>query len=260
MGASEQPYFTRFCGYWQSNRLFWFHEFLTGNMLKNVFKSIGLGCLAGDSFVEAGVEWLQRVLTPSWLPLVLRPFVTGAFIPMIFFFWFDLAYLKNMSKDSDPLSDVEETMMVGSYFLTVCLFILAGVKDSGSLDIPALRQRSRDILRAKPYLRGSDSYCTTCDMIKPLRAHHCNRCGVCVAKFTKHSIILNRCVGAGNDLLFLLMVAAILWTVSVVLDVFVFQPLNGWLIFKVAFYFLNAHLQLQLAGEALEGLIFVSHP
>lgn len=53
------------------------------------------------------------------------------------------------------------------------------------------------------------------------------------------------------------MVAAVLWTVSVVLDVFVFQPLRGWLGVKIAFYFLNAHLQLQLAAEALEGLLFV---
>lgn len=38
---------------------------------------------------------------------------------------------------------------------------------------------------------------------------------------------------------------------------FVFQPLKGWVMFKIAFYFLNAHLQLQCAAEALEGLLCV---
>lgn len=238
--------------------MFWFHEFLTGNMLKNFFKSVGLGCLAGDSILESIVEWFQKTFTPKWLPLALRPFLTGLFLPMILFFWFDLAYLRDQSKDSDPLSDTEEAMMVISYFLTLCMFIITGVKDSGGLDTPALRQRSNDILRAKPYLRATDNFCTVCDMIKPIRAHHCEQCGICVAKYTKHSIMLNRCVGAGNELLYLLMVTLFIWTVSVVLDVFVFQPLNGWLIFKIIFYFMNAHLQLQSAGEALEGLILVN--
>jgi hypothetical protein len=63
--------------------------------------------------------------------------------------------------------------MVVSYFITLIMFIIVGVKDPGSIDTPALRQRSNDILRAKPYLRASDNYCTVCDMIKPLRSHHC---------------------------------------------------------------------------------------
>lgn len=44
-----------------------------------------------------------------------------------------------------------------------------------------------------------------------------------------------------------------------VLDVFVFQPLKGWLIIKIVFYFMNAHLQLQSAAEALEGLFLVKN-
>jgi hypothetical protein len=57
----------------------------------------------------------------------------------------------------------------------------------------------------------------------------------------------------------LLTVTAFIWTVSVVLDVFVFQPLKGWLIIKIVFYFMNAHLQLQSAAEALEGLFLVKN-
>jgi hypothetical protein len=105
--APQQGYCKKLCGYWRDNRLFFFYEIISGNMLKHFFKKIGLGCLAGDSIIETMIEWIQRVITPRWLPLVLRPFLTGAFLPLILFFWLDYRYLKDQSKDSSPLSDLE---------------------------------------------------------------------------------------------------------------------------------------------------------
>lgn len=58
-------------------------------------------------------------------------------------------------------------------------------------------------------------------MIRPLRAVHCQQCGICVAKYSKHSIFLNRCIGAGNELLYMLLMLAIIIAVLVILNVFV---------------------------------------
>lgn len=94
-------------------------------------------------------------------------------------------------------------------------------------------------------------------MIRPLRSVHCEKCGVCVTKYSKHSIFLNRCIGAGNELLYMVLQLAIIITVLVILNVFVFETLKGWLAFKILFYFINAHLQLQCIIDALELLIYV---
>jgi uncharacterized paraquat-inducible protein A len=146
---------------------------------------------------------------------------------------------------------------VVSCFVTVCLFIITGVKCSGRVNSYGLQQRSRDIVRAKPYLRSTDRYCTHCDMIRPLRSIHCDQCGVCVTKYSKHSIFLNRCIGTGNELLYMLLMLAIILTILVILNVFILETLRGWMAFKIFYYFINAHLQLQCIIDALELLIYV---
>jgi len=71
---------------------------------------------------------------------------------MILLFWLDLLYLRDYTK-KDPMSDFAETLIVGFCFVAVCLYIITGVKCSGSVNTLGLRQRSSDILKAKPYLR-----------------------------------------------------------------------------------------------------------
>ena len=43
------------------------------------------------------------------------------------------------------------------------------------------------------------SWCHVCQCIKPPRAHHCRRCGVCVYKLDHHCVYAgNKCIGEGN--------------------------------------------------------------
>jgi hypothetical protein len=79
----------------KTNRLFFFYEFISGNILKHLLRSIQLGCLTGKSCIESGIGWLQGAITPKSLPLILRPFLTGGFLPMILFFWLDFIYLRD---------------------------------------------------------------------------------------------------------------------------------------------------------------------
>jgi len=78
-----------------------------------------------------------------------------------------------------------------------------------------------------------------------------------VTKYSKHSIFLNRCIGAGNELVYMVLMLALILTLLVILEVFVMERLNGWLAFKIFFYFINAHLQLQCIIDALELLLYV---
>lgn len=57
---------------------------------------------------------------------------------MILFFWLDFVYLKDYPK-AQPLSDLGETFIVVSCFITICLYIIVGVKCSGKADSYALR-------------------------------------------------------------------------------------------------------------------------
>lgn len=145
----------------KTNRLFFFYEFLSGNMLKHFLRSHHLGCLAGDGIVEPAVECLQDCITPKGLPLALRPFLTGGFLLMILFFWLDLVYLRDYTR-TEPMSDAGETWVVASCFITICLYIVCGVKCSGSVNTYGLQQRSRDIIRTKSYLREGERYCNVC--------------------------------------------------------------------------------------------------
>jgi hypothetical protein len=58
-------------------------------------------------------------------------------------------------------------------------------------------------------------------------------------------------------LLYIILMLAIIITILIILNVFVFQPLLGWLAFKVLYYFINADMQLRCIVDVLELLVYV---
>lgn len=46
--------------------------------------------------------------------------------------------------------------------------------------------------------------CKSCDLLKPMRAHHCQVCGYCVFKMDHHCPWINNCVGQNNHRYFML--------------------------------------------------------
>ena len=52
---------------------------------------------------------------------------------------------------------------------------------------------------------GALSYCGMCSTWKPLRTHHCSRCGQCTLKFDHHCFYIANCVGYRNQKYFYLL-------------------------------------------------------
>jgi len=55
-----------------------------------------------------------------------------------------------------------------------------------------------EIIKKDPILSKKASKCPRCEIPNVLRANHCLTCDMHVAKFHEHSLILNKCIGAGN--------------------------------------------------------------
>lgn len=80
------------------------------------------------------------------------------------------------------------------------------VKGSNATWFVDLRDRVRDC-REKRAVKNNKavlpfmgySWCHICQCIKPPRAHHCRRCGVCVYNLDHHCVYAgNKCIGEGN--------------------------------------------------------------
>ena len=48
------------------------------------------------------------------------------------------------------------------------------------------------------------SVCKQCGIKRPLRSCHCSHCDRCVVRFDHHDVVINNCVGYGNQHYFLL--------------------------------------------------------
>lgn len=77
--------------------------------------------------------------------------------------------------------------------------------------------RVRKVFREPPMslpLHPYSRYCSRCEIVKPLRAHHCRHCGTCVLGMDHHCPWIGQCVGSRNHVYF---VSFCFWTcVSVV--------------------------------------------
>ena len=100
--------------------------------------------------------------------------------------------------------------IIGHYLL--CTFRSPGVANNHESCIEdcdhkternnANRQTSETIYHPDP----SPSFCNSCKMMRPARAHHCRICKVCILQYDHHCPWVNNCIGHNNYRSFVLLV------------------------------------------------------
>jgi len=74
---------------------------------------------------------------------------------------------------------------------------------SGAVDRWGRGRVETGLMGGQPMLGTNPSYCDKCKMSRPLRSHHCRRCGRCVLRLDHHCPWLAACVGFKNYRFFL---------------------------------------------------------
>eukprot|EP00013_Stygamoeba_regulata_P014829 CAMPEP_0177674560 /NCGR_PEP_ID=MMETSP0447-20121125/26633_1 /TAXON_ID=0 /ORGANISM="Stygamoeba regulata, Strain BSH-02190019" /LENGTH=640 /DNA_ID=CAMNT_0019182689 /DNA_START=38 /DNA_END=1960 /DNA_ORIENTATION=+ len=96
-----------------------------------------------------------------------------------------------------------------SVFWACCLIPLVDLISSMIYEIGCVQSDPGWLTVSKeelePVWRSSPQYCSTCNIIRPLRAKHCNTCGRCVERLDHHCPYTNNCVGLLNHRFFILM-------------------------------------------------------
>ena len=63
----------------------------------------------------------------------------------------------------------------------------------------------------------TETYCFSCNQVRPIRAHHCKMCGRCVERMDHHCVFIGNCVGAKNLRFFLQFTGYVGFTLIVIL-------------------------------------------
>lgn len=164
----------------------------------------------GRCFSGPNVDLAYRVFTWSFI-----------LFPSGLFFLYPAGYVK------EELGFVFVLATAGLLVLTVLLLCLTGHTDPGliprpkiQLSVPGLEQRTADVAGTPPlyidelsgellcpiseeHIRLGYRWCTTCHIVRPPRASHCNDCNSCVLRYDHHCPFVNNCIGQRNYMFFL---------------------------------------------------------
>lgn len=144
------------------------------------------------------------------------------------------------------------------YLLILVIIPVVSGRGCGNLNNAKVIRSSDEIFSKKPYLRKIMG-CHNCKILSGYRSKHCNTCGFCVPKYSKHSEFLNQCIGAGNELPYLCILFGVV--VGQILTLGIFMIPNNevdvdWRR-KGVMYLVNCYVMWQSLIEFSKILIFV---
>lgn len=244
------------------SRLFFYREILNGTAFRQLMKRWHLNIVNrfDTSLFKHLVGAFLGFAAGDCLPDILRPFVAGLFIPLLVIFtvsYHMIAQFKTVNSDVDGQ---QNGFLFGLYSAVVLFFTLAAIRGNGSLKNETMQRYSHDLLKKKPYLKTPRAYCEECEVVKAFRIHHCPSCKSCIPKYTRHSLLLNQCIGAGNEILYLGIVLSLFLAQTWALLEFTIhhrQEVEMSLASKVSFYIINIYVCWLALSDVLTIFIYV---
>ncbi|CAG9331814.1 unnamed protein product [Blepharisma stoltei] len=103
------------------------------------------------------------------------------------------------------------------YIASIVFYLLTSLSDPGIIPRKKVFQALGDVPKeftAEVFFTEFGhlhKFCTTCEIYRPPRAHHCARCDNCVEDFDHHCPYVNNCIGLRNYVYFVLFVLNLLF-------------------------------------------------
>lgn len=112
---------------------------------------------------------------------------------------FDLVEVKK----GGPILNVLSTIWIGTFFYTFAFYAAAAFTNPGYINFSWLRDVQKyPNFKEELDENGEKCFCESCNMPRPLRAHHCSICRKCVLLMDHHCDFIGNCVGFRNYKLF----------------------------------------------------------
>lgn len=130
-------------------------------------------------------------------------------------------------------------VIFGALFFFIILFF----SNSGGLNVEFEQKRFSEYFKQRPEIATPRNLCIFCQIPKIARSQHCTFCEGCIPKWQKHCFIANKCVGAGNNIIyFIFQMFYCGFVLMVLLSMFMEKKeqrklgLHGFLGFLIIFY------------------------
>ena len=112
--------------------------------------------------------------------------------------------------------------LIGSTCGKIMFMVLTSLGNPGYLKLNTESEESQTLIsEEKREKRKAGIICDECGSRRPLRTYHCAKCYRCVIRYDHHSVLLNNCIGYGNQvqyglfLLFSLLLDYVSWFIFV---------------------------------------------
>ncbi len=184
-------------------------------------------------FISIVIPYYFRYFTSIWLiPVILLSF--GIYLIFCLFFNFILAVMVKPGNVKDVMEskrysidkrwfydfkDIDISYILSKERIRLESFVnqnemidysLKTQEDSSDIIIETINERDEE--KDCSASNFGLSFCKLCNLYKPLRAHHCSVCKVCVLKMDHHCPWVSNCVGQNNARYFVLFLTYMLFT------------------------------------------------
>ena len=115
-------------------------------------------------------------------------------VPIQILFWFGITYYKK---------ELEQGFIIFGYIIVLIFQIIYTLAFISNPGFP-----KNTLGRMKGIPRGKHKYCSECSFYIELskKVKHCFTCGICIEGYHKHSLLINKCVGRRNIVIFYIFV------------------------------------------------------